>query len=65
VNKAKEPGSRVALLPPRSDILAILEVTEAFEIDPEREARALVGAFDEAHSGLHGKNGDRTGRRLV
>jgi len=46
---AVELGETVALLHPRGDILAVLEVTDVFEIDPEREARALFGVFDEAH----------------
>jgi sulfate adenylyltransferase len=44
-----EPGARVALAHPRGDALAILDVTESFEVDPEREARALFHSTDEAH----------------
>ena len=42
-------GTRVALAHPRGDVLAILDVVEAFEIDPEAEARALLGSFDLTH----------------
>ena len=43
-------GSRVELAHPRGDVLAILEVDEAFEIDPEREVLTLLGSTDPAHS---------------
>lgn len=42
-------GERVELSHPRGDVLAILEVDEAFEIDPEKEALALLGSTDPAH----------------
>jgi len=44
-----EAGSRVELTHPRGDVLAILDVDEAFEIDPEREVLALLGSTDPAH----------------
>ncbi len=47
--KAVESGSRVALVHPRGDVLAILDVEEVFEIDPEAEARAVLGSIDQAH----------------
>ncbi len=46
---ALETGARVALAHPRGDLLAILEVAEWFEVDPEREARALLHSTDQAH----------------
>ncbi|HQZ16948.1 MAG TPA: bifunctional sulfate adenylyltransferase/adenylylsulfate kinase [Vicinamibacteria bacterium] len=42
-------GSRVALAHPRGDILAILEVDEVFDIDPEAEVQDLLGSTDGAH----------------
>jgi len=42
-------GARVALVHPRGDVLATLDVEEVFEIDPESEARALLGSADPAH----------------
>ena len=44
-----EQGSRVALAHPRGEVLAMLDVDETFEIDPEAEARALFGSVDRAH----------------
>lgn len=46
---AMEKGSQAALVHPRGDLLAILDVEEAFEVDPEIEARAVFGSFDQAH----------------
>lgn len=42
-------GDRVALVHPRGDILASLEVEEVFEIEPLEEARALFNSIDETH----------------
>ncbi len=47
--KPLEKGTRAALVHPRGDVLAILDVEEAFEIDPEYEAVALLGSFDLTH----------------
>lgn len=42
-------GDRVALVHPRGDILALLDVEEVFEIEPLEEARQLFHSSDEAH----------------
>jgi sulfate adenylyltransferase len=42
-------GSRVALVHPRGDTLATLDVEEVFAIDPWEEARALFNSSDLAH----------------
>ncbi len=47
--KAVARGSRVALVHPRGEVLANLDVEEVFEIDPEREALALFASSDETH----------------
>ncbi len=47
--KALERRSQAALVHPRGDVLAILDVEEVFEIDPEAEARAVFGSVDQAH----------------
>ena len=44
-----EAGRLLALVHPQGDVLATLDVDEAFEIDPETEARALIGSSDPAH----------------
>ena len=44
-----QPGVSVELSHPRGEVLATLDVEETFEIDPEREARALIGSVDPSH----------------
>ncbi|MCM2257894.1 MAG: bifunctional sulfate adenylyltransferase/adenylylsulfate kinase [Vicinamibacteria bacterium] len=42
-------GERIALLDARNDLLAVMDVREVFERDPEAEAMALLGRCDAAH----------------
>ena len=49
VETAFEAGTRVALVHPRGDVLAVVDIDETFEIDPEAEALALFGSADPAH----------------
>jgi len=46
---AIEPGTRVALVHPRGDILATLDVEQSYPVDPLAEALALFGSADESH----------------
>lgn len=45
-------GSTVALTDPNGDLTATLDVTETFEYDKAREARAVYGTDDPAHPGV-------------
>lgn len=49
VERPLQRGDRVALRHPRGDILGTLDVEDAFEADPEAEARSILGRFDASH----------------
>ena len=49
VGEEISPGMSLALVHPRGDLLATLLVDEVFDVDPEAEARALLGSVDPAH----------------
>ena len=46
------PGDRVALRAPDGELAAVIEVTEVFDRDLERESRNVYGTEDTAHPGV-------------
>ncbi|MCG8466597.1 MAG: sulfate adenylyltransferase [Gemmatimonadetes bacterium] len=46
------PGDRVALVTAEGDVAAIVDVTEIYDRDLERESRQVYGTEDEAHPGV-------------